>query len=95
MYLKPKKFIAKSDDFDINGYLTEEIDENICLYSSDLISNSTSVSNSQIKDNLLGEANLESPSCKSFCSNTLRFTDLKDSTKLYDGGIEDQVWCKL
>ena len=31
----------------------------------------------------------------SACLNTLRFTDLKDSTKLYDGFIGSQVTCKL
>ena len=62
------------------------------------------ISNSQMKDDLLDEFNLQ-PTCaennSSLCYNTLRFTDLKNSTKVYDGdtkdgtGIEHHVTCKL
>lgn len=62
-----------------------------------------------MNDDLLDEFNLQ-PTCakepennstRVVCSNTLRFTDLNNPTKLYDGdtidgtGIEGQVTCKL
>ena len=59
------------------------------------------IENSEMKDDHLGEF---LPTWCSFsslgdtigtCPNTLRFTDLKDSTKLYDGGIASQVTRKL
>merc|ERR1712227_614026 len=88
------KFIAESDDFNIFGYLTGAIDENICLYSWFMIENS------EMKDDHLGEF---LPTWCSFsslgtthtsCFDSLRFTDLKDSTKLYDGFIGSQVTFK-
>ena len=87
----------------IYRYLTGEIDENICLYNWYIISNT------QMNDDLLVDFNLQ-PTCDKkpdnkstpiYCSNTLRFPDLTNSTKIYDGdtingtGIEDQVTRKL
>jgi len=58
--------------------------------------------NSHMNDGLLKEFNLE-PTCETMpegdlngCWNTLRFTDLMNSTKLNNGmGIDNQVTCKL
>ena len=87
----------------MGSYLFRETDENICLYNGYIISNP------HMNDDLLEEFNLK-PTCEKkpennstrvICYNTLRFTDLTNSSKLYDGdtvngtGIEDQVTCKL
>lgn len=87
----------------IAGYLYREIDENICLY------NWYRISNSLMDHEVLDEFNLQ-PTCakepennstRVICSNTLRFPDLANSKKIYDGGvingtgIEEQVTCKL
>ena len=87
--------IEESDNLDIWGYLTTAIDENICLYSWFMISNS------EMKDDHLGEflptwcLSSSLGTTYTNCIDSLRFTDLKDSTKLYDGGIGSQVTCKL
>ena len=98
-YQKPQKFI----DSNIANYLFSETDENVCLYRAHSLE-------TVMNDNLLDDFNLNSScateysSVTSFCYNSLRFTDLEDSTKLYNnnynesygiGGIDNKVTCEF
>ena len=79
-------------------YLDRRVDDNICLYRGYVIHNS------HMNDGLLTEFNLQ-PTCDTMpenyigaCWNTLRFTDIENSTNIYveDAfGIDNRVTCKL
>ena len=82
-------------------YLYREIDPNICLYRGYIISQTF------MNDDRLDEFNLQSicekksenESLRSICYNTLRFTDTKNSSKIFGPdekfpGIDNQVNCK-
>ena len=92
---KPQKFIAESDDVNILRDFLGKVDENVCLYRGYVMLNS------HMNDGLLTEFNLQ-PTCDTMpesnttpqaCWNTLRFTDIENSTNLY--GIDNRVTCKL
>lgn len=84
-------------------YLYRKIDPNICLYRGYVISSSEGFMN----DDLLKEFDLQ-PICekkseinsvRNICYNTLRFTDVANSSRIFGRdekfpGINQQVICK-
>ena len=82
-------------------YLYREIDPNICLYRGYIISQTF------MNDDRLDEFNLqpicekksENESLRSVCYNTLRFSDIANSSRIFGldeefPGIDNQVNCK-